>query len=113
MRVKGVTCPECAMHRRQQFVATLQLRAKPDDIKTMLNVVNKFETYVLKTEDSPNGVDIYFTNKEAAKHIASELRQKFEMWTKVSGQAYSWDKQKNRPRYKLVILLRVKENVQK
>ncbi len=108
-QIKRSVCPECSMHRRKQYVAVLQLRASESDIEKMRRMVSKFENYVLKFEEQRTGLDVYLTNKEVAKQIAGELRSKFNLWTKESGQAYSWDKQKNRPKYKLTILLRVRE----
>lgn len=108
-QVKNTVCPECAMHRRKQYVAVLQLRASKADIEKMRGIVSKSEDYVLKYEEQRTGFDAYITNKETVRHLASELRQRFNLKTKESGQAYSWDKQKNRPKYKLVILLKTRD----
>lgn len=97
------------MHRRKEYVATIQLRDKPENVRKMMENMRGFETNILKTEGQKRGIDIYFTNKEAAKHAAAEMRKEFNLFMKQSGQAYSWDKQKNRPKYKLVILLRARE----
>lgn len=108
-QVKNTVCTECAMHRRKQYVAVLQLRASKPDIEKMRSIVSKVDNYVLKYEEQRMGFDAYITNKETARHLASELRQRFSLKTKESGQAYSWDKQRNRPKYKLVILLRSRD----
>ena len=97
------------MHRRKQYVAMIQLRDSPENIERMLIIAEKFKPQILKFEEIKTGADIYFISKEAANHLASELRRHFKLWTKLSSEAYSWDQQKNRPKYKLVILMRARE----
>ncbi len=109
LEAKRTICPECSMHRRKQHVAIIQLRDVPANVEKMVQMAAQFKTYILKFEELRTGVDIYFTSKEAAKHLASDLRRRFKLKTTLSSEAYSWDKQRNRPKYKLTMLMRAKE----
>ncbi len=109
LETKRTICPECSMHRRKQYVAVIQLRDVPANVEKMMRMASKFKTYILKFEELRTGVDIYFTSKEAGKHLASELRKRFKLKTTLSSEAYSWDNSKNRPKYKLTILMRARE----
>ena len=109
LETKRTICQECSMHRREQYVAVIQLRDIPANVEKMMRMASKFKTYILKFEELRTGVDIYFTSKEAGKHLASEFRRRFKLKTTLSSEAYSWDKQRNRPKYKLTMLMRARE----
>lgn len=101
------TCESCSIRKRKHYEAKIQLRIQhKEELAEMLELIKEFKTHILKIEHLPDGIDVFLTSKEAARHLATELRKDFDLWTKESGEAYGWDKFKNRPRYKLIILMR-------
>ncbi len=108
---KEKTCESCSARKRDHFEAKIQLRTyNKEEFAEMMELVREFKTHILKVEDQPTGADIFMTSKEAARHLAAELRKDFDLKTKESGDAYGWEKFRNRPRYRLVILMRERGN---
>lgn len=107
---KEKTCDSCSARKREHYEAKIQLRTyNKEEFAEMMELAREFKTHILKVEDQPTGADIFMTSKEAARHLAAELRKDFDLKTKESGDAYGWEKFRNRPRYRLVISMRARE----
>ena len=109
--IRKIPCDFCSMKKRQHYEAVVQVRT-PDmaERAKILALVEPYKAHLLKIDETPTGPDIFFFSKEAARHLAAELRAKFKLKTKETGQAYSWDSLKNRPKYKLTIAMRKRED---
>ena len=109
LEIKNTICEVCSARKRDHYEAKIQLRvsvAHKEEFEEMLELVKEFKTHILKMEKQPAGIDIFLTSKQAARHLAAELRKDFDLKTKESGDAYGWDKFKSRPRYRLIISMR-------
>ncbi len=103
-------CESCSARKREHYEAKIQLRTyNKEELAKMMKLMQEFRTHILKIEDQPSGVDIFLASKEAARHLAAELRKDFDLKTKQSGDQYGWDKFKNKPKYRLVILMRERD----
>ncbi|MEK6807784.1 MAG: NMD3-related protein [Nanoarchaeota archaeon] len=109
--IRKIPCDFCQMKKRQHYEAMIQVRT-PDlaERAKILKLVEPYSAHLLKIDETPTGPDIFFFSKEAARQLAAELRMKFKLKTKETGQAYSWDSLKNRPKYKLTIAMRKRED---
>jgi NMD protein affecting ribosome stability and mRNA decay len=105
--VRDRRCADCTRARARTYVAQLQLRFDLDERGR--SAIERYKTYVIKIESQKLGVDVYLASKTAAEHLAHELKALFNLRMKRSGQAYGWDQTKNRPKYRLCILLEGKE----
>lgn len=104
------TCDSCSARKREHYEAKIQLRTyNKEEFAKMMKLVQEFKTHILKVEEQTFGADIFMGSKEAARHLASELRTNFDLKTKQSGDAYGWDKFRSRPHYRLVISMRERD----
>lgn len=105
-------CDEDSNRKREAFEGILQLRAETDVhgfLTKAGNILKNYASNVLKIEEQRNGADVYFLNKETMRKALGELKKKFSLYMKESAKAYSWERTKNRPKYKLTILARLRE----
>jgi len=56
-------------------------------------------------EEQRAGIDIYIASKDAARHLASELRKEFNLKMRETHEQYGWDKARGQPKTRLTILL--------
>jgi len=109
LETKSGMCNECKEGTKQKYVAKIQFRTKTDveDLKEkVLNYAQNYRKVLIKVEDQKEGLDLHFRNKVLAKRLASELTKAFNCKMSETREQYGWDKQKNRPKYRSVILLR-------
>ncbi|HKZ49723.1 MAG TPA: NMD3-related protein [Candidatus Nanoarchaeia archaeon] len=100
-------CDDDSKRRREVHEGILQLRTEKDVhrfVSMALNVLKEYANNILKMEELRNGADVYFIDKETMNHAVSQLKRKFNLYVKVSAKAYSWEKTKSRPKFKLTIL---------
>lgn len=106
--LKGV-CKDCSRYLARAPKAILQLRTErnvEDFRKDVLNFSKKYRSNIIKIEEQKKGLDINLSNKEAGKHLASELRKEFNCKMSESVKQYGWDKAKNRPLTRVTFLLK-------
>ncbi|MGB9675227.1 MAG: NMD3-related protein [Candidatus Nanoarchaeia archaeon] len=99
-------CARDAAKGRKSYEGILQLRGdlrKIDEIIGMLSS-DKILDEILEIKQSKHGADIYFITTEALRSSVALLKRKYKFRTKESSKAYSWDRSKNRPKYKITIL---------
>jgi len=109
LETRNAMCEECKESSRQKYVAKVQFRTKTDVERLKDKVINYAQNYkkaLLKIEDQREGLDLHFSNKVSAKKLAGELVKVFGCKMSETSEQYSWDKEKNRPKYRSVILLR-------
>lgn len=97
--VKG-TCKNCSRFLAKTHKVKIQLRTEKKVepfVMEALKFSEKYQSNIIKFEKQKRGVDIYLSNKEAGKHLAYELRNKFNCKMSESIEQYGWNKSKNRP----------------
>jgi NMD protein affecting ribosome stability and mRNA decay len=105
VRVTPAICIDCRKIRGKQYEAVLQIRADEETVRKIIFISEQFKKSIIKVEDQKKGVDIYVLSTTAARHLASQLRKQFRLKMKESFAEYSWDKTKNRPKYRVTISL--------
>jgi NMD protein affecting ribosome stability and mRNA decay len=68
--------------------------------------IEGYKSDILKIDEQNAGIDVYMSGKEPARHLASELKKKFKLTRKETFEEYSWNQMKNRPKTRVVILLK-------
>lgn len=105
-------CELDSKRKREAYEGILQLRPKGDVHEFLEKIANELKFVadnILKMDENRNGVDIYFLDATPMRHLVSQLKKRFKFYMKISAKEYSWDKPKNRPKYKITILAREKE----
>lgn len=108
IEIKKMVCPNCSHQAEKSYMGILQVRGQKDVHKLVDNVLDfseKYKSNIIKAEEVNAGVDIEISSKDAARHLASELRKNFNLKMKTSHEQYSWDKTKCRPKSRIHILL--------
>lgn len=102
-------CDVDAKRKREAHEGTLQLRTEKD-VHNFLAKVSKiiapFSSNVLKAEEVRTGMDFYFIDIAVMRQALAEIRKHIKLQTKESYEEYSWDKTKNRPKYRVTISAR-------
>jgi NMD protein affecting ribosome stability and mRNA decay len=101
-------CLDCIKKSRQVHEATLQLRTTRDTeglISAVMPTIEGYKSSVLKIDEQKNGIDVYMSGKEPARHLASELKKQFKLTRKETFEEYSWNQMKNRAKTRVNILL--------
>jgi len=110
--LKG-TCRNCSRHMAKTHKVKIQLRTEHNSEKFSRDVLDfskKYQSNILKFEEQKRGVDIYLSSKEAGKHLAYELRKKFNCKMSESAEQYGWNKSKNRPQARITFLLKTRKS---
>jgi NMD protein affecting ribosome stability and mRNA decay len=105
-------CELDSKRKREAYEGILQLRPKGnihDFLDRIENELKFVADNILKTDENSKGVDIYFLDVTTMRHLVGQLKKRFNFYMKISAKEYSWDKTKNRPKYKVTILAREKE----
>ena len=105
VRITPAICIDCRKIRGKQYEAILQVRADEETIKKILVISQKYKKNIIKIEDQRHGVDIFVLSTIVGRHLATELKNQFKLKKKESFAEYSWDKTKNRPKYRVTIAL--------
>jgi len=109
LRINIVACKECSQRAGKAYMGVLQIRARTNVRKltdeVLAFVEKKYKTSVVKVEEQAQGADIQILSKDAARHLASELRKKFNLRMRTSHEQSGWEKIKCRPKSRINILL--------
>ena len=111
LKVQKTVCRDCSRQAGMGYKAIIQARSEKNAkalSKEIIEVSKKYKIHILKIEEQKRGVDLYMSSSTAAKHLAVELRKKFKCYMSETSELYSWDRMKNRPKRRSVILLRCK-----
>jgi len=101
-------CIDCAKRLSDVREAILQLRTirgVEGFISAVIPTTEKFKSHIIKIAEQKHGIDIYMSSREAARHLAAELKKQFSLKIKETFEEYSWDKMKNRPKSRVNILM--------
>lgn len=107
--VEDRLCDVDARRKREAYEGILQLRTSKDvhDFLAKLSkVIEPFSSNILRAEEVRDGVNIYFIDVTIMRQALAEIRKHIKLQTKESYEEYSWDKTKNRPKYKVTISAR-------
>ena len=108
LKINIVACKECSQRAGKAYMGVLQIRAKTNVRKLtdeVLAFAEKHKTNMVKVEEQAQGIDIQMLSKDAARHMASEIRRKFNLRMKTSHEQAGWEKIKCRPKSRINILL--------
>ncbi len=103
LKINERRCPDCSKRLSEQHEAIIQIRTDKELIKKIIPFSEKYKKNIIKIEDQRRGIDIYMLSKSAARHLAAELRKRFKLKKKESFKAYSWEKTKGKPKYRITI----------
>lgn len=118
LKVNQKLCQSCSNFITEKFKSILQIRFKSKNVEKH-TVENKIRTIIEKYENSrpgkltvkelryKNGLDLYFSNVEIAKHLAKQLEKTFKCRTTISGRTIGWNKLKSKKKLILTILLEI------
>tara|TARA_B100001287_G_scaffold41320_1_gene30402 strand:- start:1809 stop:2492 length:684 start_codon:yes stop_codon:yes gene_type:complete len=108
--VKKYCCPACSREMGVDYLAKLQLRSKdPNFVENALNYIRSSKPKISKVEYVAAGADIYLVNQQIARQASRRIKKHFNCHIKASYKAYGWDKEKDRPKQRITILLKQKE----
>ncbi|MFH1221477.1 MAG: NMD3-related protein [Candidatus Micrarchaeota archaeon] len=82
-------CPDCSRKSGGYFQAIIQLRGNPDKIKKYEKLFTAHlsqSTFISKTEQKKEGVDLYVGNSKTVVSIMNELGLRTEMSHKLAGE---------------------------
>jgi NMD protein affecting ribosome stability and mRNA decay len=97
-------CKTDAAKKRGAYEGILQLRG---DLKKIESAIAQIPTTnILEIENLRAGKDVYFLDVDSLRDAVAKLKHNFRIEIKQSAKAYSWDKTKNKPKYKITILAR-------
>jgi|GEM_PF-893837 len=105
-------CDEDAKRKREAYEGILQLRAEKDVHRFLTGaetILKRYSSNILKVEEQRLGADIFFLDKETMRSALNDLKRRFPLYMKESAKAYSWEKTKSRPKFKVTILARLRE----
>jgi NMD protein affecting ribosome stability and mRNA decay len=107
--VEDRLCDVDAKRKREAYEGILQLRTEKD-VHDFLAKVEKlivpFSNNILKAEEAKQGADFYFIDIDIMRQALTEIKKHIKLKLKESYQEYSWDKSKDRPKYKVTISAR-------
>lgn len=107
--VEDRLCDVDAKRKREAYDGKLQLRTDKDVHDFLVKIselIAPFSNNVLKAEEVRTGIDFYFIEVDVMKQALVEIRKHFKLKIKESYEEYSWDKLKNRPKYRITISAR-------
>jgi len=103
--IKKSVCKDCSRQHGSSFASILQLRGSSKFIAGALKKLQKYHNKISKIEEKA-GTDIYFITQNAARQVARDIKKEFKCTMKETARQHSWDKNKDRPMYRITILLR-------
>lgn len=110
-KIQKTVCRDCSRIAGLGYKAIIQARSERNAkafSKAVINFSNKYRANIVKIEEQKRGVDLYLHNLTAAKHLASELRKEFKARMSETSESYGWDRMKDRPQKRVIILLKTK-----
>ncbi|MEM3422628.1 MAG: NMD3-related protein [Candidatus Bilamarchaeaceae archaeon] len=87
-KIKTSICQECSRKAAGYFEAIIQLRGNPYDVKKYQGILTdllKKETFLSKTDEKKEGVDLYVGDSKAVIRLFSEMGLKALMTKKLMG----------------------------
>jgi len=106
--IRIVACKECSQRAGKAYMGVLQIRARTNVRKLtdeILAFAEKYKTSIVKVEEQTHGADLQMLSKDATRHLASEIRRKFNLRMTTSHEQCGWDKIKCRPKTRINVLL--------
>jgi NMD protein affecting ribosome stability and mRNA decay len=108
LRVKKQLCPKCKIDARTDYKAKIQIRTKGDVSKVVhesLEFLRKYKKSIMKIEEIRTGLDVHFRSRQDALRVAHPFKQTYKCHMKETREEYSWNRAKNKPKYKSTFLL--------
>jgi NMD protein affecting ribosome stability and mRNA decay len=102
-------CEVDAKRKRDAYEGILQVRTEKDVPKFLTkvnNLIGHLSHNFLKVEEMRQGADFYFIDANTMRQAATLLKKHMRLKLKESFAEYSWNKLKNRPKYKITISAR-------
>lgn len=109
LSIKKQVCPYCKINASQKSKCTIQLRTNQSFQKfksEMYDYLRKYIKYISKVKELRTGLDMTVSTRQIGLKISRDIKQKFNMHMKETRKEYSWDRSKNRPKYRSTILLK-------
>jgi NMD protein affecting ribosome stability and mRNA decay len=107
--VEDRLCDVDAKRKREAYEGTLQLRTEKDVhdfLAKISKIIEPFSSNVLKAEEVRTGIDFYFIEVSTMRQALVEIKKHIKLKLKESYEEYSWDKSKDRPKYRVTISAR-------
>ncbi len=104
-------CRVCTQQKTDFWNSKVQVRVKnksKDFSNKLFDSLGYLKKKIVKAEEQKKGVDLFFGDKKTGKDAAGRIKTKFGLRMSQSAEQYSWNKSKNRPKYRHVMLLREK-----
>lgn len=108
LNIKKQLCPVCKLRLNTNYNAKLQFRTKQNFqkfISESLEFIISYRKHITKIKESRRGIDVYLRSRNIALKMAHIFKQKFNCSMRESREEYSWNREKNKPKYKSTILL--------
>ena len=108
LKIQKQLCPVCKKNIITDYKAKLQFRTKQnyqEFISDVLEFLVKYKKLIIRVEEIRTGVDVHLRSRNDSLKIAHNFKQKFNCHMRETREEYSWDRSKNKPKYKSTILL--------
>jgi len=109
--IKKYCCPACSRESGVDYLAKLQLRSSVNPehfVEESLRYIKFSNPKIAKVDNVLHGADIYLVNAQIARQAARRIKKHFDCLIKSSYRNYGWDKEKDRPKRRITILLKQK-----
>ena len=109
--IKKYCCPACSRESGVDYLAKLQLRSSinPEHfVEESLKYIKFSNPKIAKVDNVLHGADVYLVNAQIARQAARRIKKHFDCSIKSSFRNYGWDKEKDRPKRRITILLKQK-----
>lgn len=109
--IKKYCCPACSRESGVDYLAKLQLRSTKNPqnfVEESLKYIKFSNPKIAKVDNVLYGADVYLVNAQIARQAARRIKKHFECSIKSSYRNYGWDKEKDRPKRRITILLKQK-----
>ena len=109
--IKKYCCPACSRESGVDYLAKLQLRSTKNPqnfVEESLKYIKFSNPKIAKVDNVLHGADVYLVNAQIARQAARRIKKHFECSIKSSYRNYGWDKEKDRPKRRITILLKQK-----
>ncbi len=109
--IKKYCCPACSRESGVDYLAKLQLRSTKNPqnfVEESLKYIKFSNPKIAKVDNVLHGADVYLVNAQIARRAARRIKKHFDCSIKSSYRNYGWDKEKDRPKRRITILLKQK-----
>tara|TARA_Y100000310_G_C20640396_1_gene793576 strand:- start:18 stop:698 length:681 start_codon:yes stop_codon:yes gene_type:complete len=104
-------CPACSREQGIDYTAKLQLRDKDNPkkfVEEALKYIRAATPKISKVEPMLHGADVHLVNQRLARQAARRIQKHLKCTSKASFRNYGWDKEEDRPKRRITILLKRK-----